>query len=158
MKKLLPLVLISIITILLIWCSTKDSEIESPKVLESTNQNLFLSDINYDKSTRTISFKTKNKGSTELNTGLFYSIEKYDKEGGWTKTDLTDSLVFIEIALIIEPGKTINEKIDLSQIQPLKNGCYRIVKQYNDEENTIIQYIQFKVNDDELFNFYTYNS
>ncbi|MDU2198800.1 MAG: immunoglobulin-like domain-containing protein [Peptostreptococcaceae bacterium] len=131
---------------------------ESPKVLESTNQNLFVSDISYDKSTRTISFKTNNKGITELNTGLFYSIEKYDKEGGWTKTDLTDSLVFIEIALIIEPDKTINEKIDLSQIQPLKNGCYRIVKQYNDEENTIIQYIQFKVNDDELFNFYTYNS
>lgn len=158
MKKLLPLILISIISTLLFGCSTKDTEIEAPKIPESKYSNLSLSDISYDKTTKTISFKTENKGSTELTTGLFYTIEKYNEKDGWTKTNLTDNLVVIEIALIIEPGKAIDEKIDMSQIEPLKNGHYRIVKQYNDGENAIVQYIQFEIKNDELFNFNAYNS
>ncbi len=157
MKKLLPLILIPVITTLLIGCSTKYTELKTPKVPESTYQNLFVSNINYDKSTRAISFKTENKGTTELTTGLFYTIEKYDKKDGWIKTNLTDNLVVIEIALIIKPGKAIDEKIDMSQIAPLNDGYYRVVKLYNDGENTIVQYIQFEVSGDKLFNFSTYN-
>lgn len=153
MKRLHLLLMVPIICLFIGGCSST----ESPDIPENTCEDLVIKDLQYDKDTRTITFKTQNKGSKDVTTGLYYKIEKYNEENKWEKTNLTDNLAFIQIARIIEPGKTIEESIDLSMVDITEKGEYRIVKEYTIGDEDINQYIQFKVYGS-IVDLNTYNS
>lgn len=142
MKKLFLLLIVPIICMSVVGCSSTRIS-HAP---DNTYKNLAIKDLQYNKNTRTITFKTENKGNEDITTGLPYTIEKYNKKNKWEKTNLTDKLAFIDIALIIQPGKTIDERIDLSMVNITENGKYRIVKAYNVGKENINQYIEFEVN------------
>lgn len=153
MKRLFLLLMVPIICLFVVGCSST----ESPDIPDNTYENLVIKDLEYNKDTKTITFKTENKGNEDVITGLYYTIEKYDEKNKWEKTNLTDDLAFIQIALIIEPGKTIDEKIELSMVNIADNGKYRIVKEYNVGKENVNQYIQFEV-DGSIVDLNTYNS
>lgn len=147
-----------LVTVFVAITGCQSGQIEAPALQSSDEyKKLVVTDMNYDKSTKTISYKIENKSNEIITTGLAYTIEKY-KNKNWNKTDLTDNLLFAEIALLLNPNKTIEEKIDLSQINKLKDGYYRIKKEYFREEDTINQYIEFKVEDENISNFSNYNT
>ncbi len=150
MKKRIITILIILFTII---TGCKSTEIE---LIESEYEDLIVKEINYNKANKIISFRTENKSNEIITTGLSYTIEKYENEM-WNKTNLTDNLIVIQIALLINPNESIEEKIYLSQIDNLSNGDYRINKEYISSSKTINEYIQFKVKDEELINFTSYN-
>jgi len=150
MKKRIIAILIILFTII---TGCKSTEIE---LIENEYKDLIVKEINYNKANKIISFRTENKSNEIITTGLSYTIEKYENEM-WNKTNLTDNLIVIQIALLINPNESIEEKIYLSQIDNLSNGDYRINKEYISSSKTINEYIQFKVKDDELINFTSYN-
>ena len=150
MKKRIIAILIILFTII---TGCKSTEIE---LIENEYKDLIVKEINYNKANKIISFRTENKSNEIITTGLSYTIEKYENEM-WNKTNLTDNLIVIQIALLINPNESIEEKIYLSQIDTLSSGDYRINKEYISSSKTINEYIQFKVKDDELINFTSYN-
>lgn len=151
-------IIMMLMTVLITITGCQSSQIEIPEVQGSNEyNNLIVTNINYDKSTNIISYKIENKSNEAITTGLAYTIEKYDNNT-WNKTNLTDNLLFAEIALLLNLNKTIEEKIDLSQINKLKDGYYRIKKEYFSQEDTINQYIEFKVEDENISNFSNYNT
>lgn len=155
-KKII--VILSILGLFTTGCTSSSSFISNPKKTTSKYENLLITDIKYNKEDNSISFSVENKGDTTLSTGLYYNIEKYNENEEWINTKLTDNLAFIEIALIIAPHEILQEKIDLSMINQLEDGYYRIVKNYNDENSTnIIGYVQFEVNNGNFENFIGYN-
>lgn len=153
MKRIIAILIIVFVAI----TGCQSEQIEAPEVQSSDEyNNLIITNINYDKSTNIISYKIENKSNKTITTGLFYTIEKYENKS-WNKTDLTDKLVFIEIALLLNSNEAIEEQIDLSQIHKLQDGYYRIKKEYFSEEGTINQYIEFKVTDENISSFSNYN-
>lgn len=131
-------------------------QIESVDIPSSEYEKLAVTDINYDKATKTIYFNTENKSEEIITTGLYYTIEKY-KNKMWDKTNLTDKLGVIEIGLLVNSNETLEEKIDLSQINSLKDGLYRIKKEYSITDEIINQYIQIEVKGEDVINFSSYN-
>ena len=155
MKKIITLISILLtITAMLIGCEVNSTQTE--EITESEYKELEITDIKYNKKTKNLSFLINNYSKSNIYYGYAYSIE-VKENNKWIKTNLTDELVFIEIALIVEPNKSRDGNIDLSQIKPLKNGKYRIVRDYNNDEANITQYIEFTVRDLDLTNFSAYN-
>lgn len=140
---------------MLLGCETTVRE--APLVAKSDNKSLTISNINYDKLTKIVSYSIENKGKLSLFTGCPFVIEKYDEKNGWSKTSLTNNIAFIEIAIVIEEGGIYTDNIDLSKIKKIKDGYYRIVKEYSGENETITQYIQFEVSGNDLIEFQSYN-
>ena len=154
MKKLFLFFVISIMILSTVGCSSS----KSPEIPESNYKQLVIKDLFYDKNEKTINFETENKGNEDIITSLHYTIEKYNDENNkWEETNLTDNLVFIEIALIIEGNKSIDESIDLPMADNVENGYYRIAKEYSIGEKNIVQYIQFEYNDGKIDDLNDYN-
>lgn len=154
MKRIFLFFIISMTIIFICGCSSS----KSPDIPESSYKELVIKDLFYDKNEKNINFKTENKGNEDIITSLHYKIEKYDDENNkWQETNLTDNLAFIEIVLIIEPNKSIDESIDLPMVDNVESGYYRIAKEYNVGEKNIIQYIQFKYDDGEIEDLVSYN-
>lgn len=154
MKKLFLFFVISIMILSTVGCSSS----KSPEIPESNYKQLVIKDLFYDKNEKTINFETENKGNEDIITSLHYTIEKYNDENNkWEETNLTDNLVFIEIALIIEGNKSIDESIDLPMADNVENGYYRIAKEYSIGEKNIVQYIQFEYNDGKIDDLNAYN-
>lgn len=145
-----------IIIVLTAITGCQSTIINSPDTKASEYDKLIVKDISYDKSSRAISFKTENKSQDIMTTSFYYTIDKYE-DNKWIKTNLTDDLVFIELALMINPNESIDEVIDLQYVKAFGNGYYRIEKQYFSDV-VINQYIQFEVKDDEIINFESYNT
>lgn len=153
MKRLLLIFMAITIFLLAVGCTSS----EGPDIPKSSNNELQVKDLAYDKDKKIISFKTENKGKEDIITTLHFTIEEYNEENKWQKTELANDLEFIEIALIIESGKVMDEEIDLSTIDNIPNGCYRIVKEYNTSEKNIYQYIQFEYINGNAKNLNSYN-
>jgi len=121
-----------------------------------------VSNIKYDTNKKVLSFLITNKSNSTITYGLAFTIEKQQKNNGkleWIKTNLTDTLMFIEIAVMIEKGKSTVDYINLSGLkEPFKEDLYRIVRVYNTETTPITTYIQFKTNEkQELSDFIYYD-
>ncbi|MGL5314282.1 MAG: immunoglobulin-like domain-containing protein [Peptostreptococcaceae bacterium] len=155
--KKIAAILIVIVTVAIMGIGCDDTVSKVPKVTKSEYENLDISNISYNKSTQIVSYKLVNEGNYNLTTGYPFIIEKYDDKNGWSRTDLTDELAFIEIAIVLEGNNSYTESIDLSKIRRLKDGYYRIVKEYSSEKEKIVQYIQFEVSDNDLINLESYN-
>ncbi|ASJ07252.1 immunoglobulin-like domain-containing protein [Thermococcus pacificus] len=65
-----------------------------------------------------------NKGDGNITTG--YAFRLYRLENG-TWNEVPVNLVFIEVAVVIEPGKSWEQKVNLADLK-LDQGHYRIVK------------------------------
>ncbi|KXZ40417.1 hypothetical protein SAMN05661008_00029 [Alkalithermobacter thermoalcaliphilus JW-YL-7 = DSM 7308] len=116
----------------------------------------FITDIYYDKSTGIIYFTINNNTDSDLFFGVGFHIEKYEN-GNWKKTNLTDDLAFIEIALIAKQGEKLQDSIDLSIIKDkITPGKYRVVRSYGSDNQRIISYIEFEA--DRGGNFTNFNS
>ncbi len=72
----------------------------------------------------TLILKITNNGNANLTTG--YAFKLYRLENGrWKEVPL--NLAFIEVAVVIEPGKSWEQRIDLSKLK-LESGHYKIEK------------------------------
>lgn len=154
-KKILTLIL-CILLLTLTGCDIETSNIVPPKV-ENQFRELVIDGLKYDSSSNTISYNIENKGAQTIYTGMAYYIEKYDENNGWIKTNLTDDLVFIEIAIVIDPDKNFSDKIDVSKLENSGDGYYRIVKEFTMEEKRILQYIEIEVKDNKITSMQSYN-
>ena len=137
-------------------CSVETSNVIPPKE-ENQFEELVVNNLKYEVNENCISYNIENKGNIPIYTGMAYYIEQYNESSGWIKTDLTDNLAFIEIAIVIEPEKNYLDRIDLSNMGKLKDGYYRIVKEFIINENKILQYIQIEVKNNEVMNMKSYN-
>jgi len=119
--------------------------------------------IQYDQQTKALSFSITNTVRSTITFGLAFTIEKSqigNNKKEWVLTDLTDDLVFIEIAVVVEPGQSHLDAISLSILKkPFTQGNYRIVRVYTAESTNITAYIEFDVNErKELSGFRAYNT
>ena len=154
MKNVFIFIVLFIMCSGMIGCSSTNIQQTIPN---NTYKELVIKELSYDKKTQTISFLTENASDKKITTSLHYKIEKYNEQKQWEKTNLTDNLAFIEIVLLIEPNESIEESIDLSMIENIPNGIYRISKNYHNGNQNIVQYIQFEYVDKNLINLNTYN-
>ncbi|MBP1918021.1 immunoglobulin-like domain-containing protein [Youngiibacter multivorans] len=78
-----------------------------------------------------IVFTARNTTDKDLVYGLSFTIDRWNEEKNlWEKTSLTDGLAFIKIALLLKPDETNTSEIDMSQIEMLVPGRYRIARDY----------------------------
>ncbi|OPJ56253.1 immunoglobulin-like domain-containing protein [Alkalithermobacter paradoxus] len=136
-----------------------ESDIYQSKDLAQISREInidLINDIKYDKSTGILSFTIDNNTGSDLFFGVGFHIEKYEN-GNWKKTNLTDDLAFIEIALIAQQGQKLENSIDLSMIkEKITSGKYRVVRSYGSDTQRIISYIEFEA--DKGGNFTNFNS
>jgi uncharacterized protein YcfL len=90
------------------------------------------------KATDTIQVSIVNNTSSEVTTGEYYDIEKYEEKtdnAGWQKIPL--ELAFIDIAYILQPGDSRDFKITLHpESYGYEPGRYRVSKKaYTEEKN-----------------------
>lgn len=92
-----------------------------------------------------ISFTVRNTTDKELVYGLGFTIDKWNEEKNlWEKTTLTDDIAFIKIAMLLKPGETNSSEIDLSQIEMLVLGRFRIARDYiQDGSGVLLLHIYF---------------
>lgn len=92
-----------------------------------------------------ISFTVRNTTDKELVYGLGFTIDKWNEEKNlWEKTTLTDDIAFIKIAMLLKPGETNSSEIDLSQIEMLVPGRFRIARDYiQDGGGVLLLHIYF---------------
>jgi hypothetical protein len=92
-----------------------------------------------------ISFTVRNTTDKELVYGLGFTIDKWNEEKNlWEKTTLTDDIAFIKIAMLLKPGETNSSEIDLSQIEMLVPGRFRIARDYiQDGSGVLLLHIYF---------------
>ncbi|MBW8383156.1 MAG: hypothetical protein K0M69_11635 [Youngiibacter sp.] len=97
-----------------------------------------------------IAFTVRNTTDKELVYGLSFTIDRWNEEKGiWEKTGLTDGLAFIKIAMLLKPDETNASEIDLSQIEMLVPGRYRIARDYiQDGGGVLVLHIYF-ISDEE---------
>lgn len=159
-NKVVLVVSMVMISTFIIGCKDTGVSVDiiKPPEIENKYDNLIIKDVKFNKENKLISFNVENKGNTPITTSLHYKIEKYDDNDGWIKTNLTDNIAFIEIAIMIQEYETLEEVIDLSNIDKLNDGYYRIVKTYYDEINSINGYIEFKVVGEEISDIKAYNN
>lgn len=92
-----------------------------------------------------ITFTVRNTTDKELVYGLAFTIDRWGEDKKlWEKTNLTDELAFIKIAMLLKPGETNTSDIDLSQIEMLAPGRYRIARDYmQDGGDNLLLHIYF---------------
>ena len=144
MKKILLLVLV---VIFLVGCSHYNN------TTSRKSKDLIIENVSYDCDTGFFSFTTENKGKERVVTGVNYTIEKFDKK--WKKTKLTDKIVVAKMATVISPGEKVEETLDFSYIEDLKNGKYRISKSYSIGNEMVVKYIKFQYYDGDIINIKT---
>jgi len=81
----------------------------------------------YELGTKEINVYINNYSKQAVYYGLQYDVEKFENEK-WVKVPFKEEPMFIEIAYIVEPGKTSSQVISLSNLEKLTVGKYRIVK------------------------------
>ncbi|ETA81238.1 immunoglobulin-like domain-containing protein [Youngiibacter fragilis] len=92
-----------------------------------------------------ISFTVRNTTDKELVYGLGFTIDKWNEDKNiWEQTTLTDDLAFIKIAVLLKPDETNTSEIDLSQIEMLIPGRFRISREYlKDGGGALVLHIYF---------------
>lgn len=97
-----------------------------------------------------IAFTVRNTTDKELVYGLGFTIDMWNEEKNiWEKTTLTDDLAFIKIAMLLKPDETNSSEIDLSQIEMLVPGRFRISRDYiQDGGGVLVLHIYF-ISDEE---------
>lgn len=95
--------------------------------------------------TNKLAFTVRNTTDKELVYGLGFTIDKWNEEKNlWEKTTLTDDIAFIKIAMLLKPGETNSSEIDLSQIEMLVPGRFRIARDYiQDGGGVLLLHIYF---------------
>ena len=73
----------------------------------------------------TLTLKVTNGESVNATTGYAFTLYRLEN-GEWRELQL--NLVFVEIAVIIKPGESWEQKVDLSRLN-LEPGHYKIVKE-----------------------------
>ncbi|HEX9025137.1 MAG TPA: immunoglobulin-like domain-containing protein [Clostridium sp.] len=68
-----------------------------------------------------------NNGSKQVYYELQYEVEKLENNK-WIKVNFKEEPMFIEVAYILEPGKTDSQIVSLSNLGKLEAGKYRVVK------------------------------
>ncbi len=159
MKKALLLISsILILNLFTIGCENTNTQTNQPPKSENEYENLKISDINYNEEGVYIYYFLEYKSNSNFTTSPSFTIEKYDEQQGWTKTNLTDELVFIQVIIEIKPGEIKQDGVMLKGLkEDLQQGYYRIVKKYSTEDGPIVSYIQFEVKEDKILNFIAYS-
>lgn len=81
----------------------------------------------YELGIKEITLEIKNNSKQEVSYGLQYEVEKFENSK-WVKVPFKEEPMFVEIAYILQPGKTNTQVISLSNLKELIAGKYRIVK------------------------------
>lgn len=128
MKKLL--VFISLISFILLGCSSNDLGEESTYG-ENVNQldgvSLKLNADTYKPEGDLFELTVVNDSEEEISYGVEYHLE-YLSDGTWFQVEPKEEMMFILIAHILAPGEESTEEINLEYFEPLKPGRYRVVR------------------------------
>ena len=100
---------------------TNEGEVNLKDVIMKTEKNT------YELGTKEIKVDITNNSKQDVYYGLQYEVEKFENNK-WVKVPFKEEPMFIEIAYILEPGKTNSQVISLSNLEELTIGKYRIVK------------------------------
>lgn len=100
---------------------TNKGEVNLKDVIMKTEKNT------YEIGTKEIKVDITNDSKQDVYYGLQYEVEKFENNK-WIKVPFKEEPIFIESAYILEPGKTNNQVISLSNLKELTLGKYRIVK------------------------------
>ena len=162
MKRLLCV--IPLVTALLTGCSAETEEVfsetttvaETTVYAENTDEWGVTLSAEYDPNTHTVSgsfFQWGERDITELMSGSWYEIERYDEENGWSKVPYSSEFDGMKIGwtsegwVIPEYGQRTFEQ-ELFLYDKLEAGKYRIAKSIFDlpkPENSRIYYAEFEV-------------
>lgn len=131
--------------------------INNDKIIKEVDM---ISELSYNNQTNMLSFLITNKSNSTITYGLGFIIEKQIiKEGNveWIRTNLTDDLMFIEIVVMIDKGKTERDTILLKGLkEPFEESVYRIARIYNTATIPIMGYIQFKADKNQILTDFKY--
>lgn len=158
MQKIISLtLLVSLFVVVFTGCVPP---IEKPM---PDNSKGMIRSIHYDQKTKVLSFTLTNTLRSTITYGYAFTIEKsqiINNKKEWIPTNLTEDMVVIEIAMVMEPGETKEDSINLLMItKPFFLGNYRIVRNYTAETTNIRAYIEFDINErKEPFGFRSYNT
>jgi hypothetical protein len=100
---------------------TNEGEVNLKDVIMKTEKNT------YELGTKEIKVNITNNSKQDVYYGLQYEVEKFENNK-WVKIPFKEEPMFIEIAYILEQGKTNSQVISLSNLEELTIGKYRIVK------------------------------
>lgn len=73
-----------------------------------------------------------NESDEDITYGAEYMLEYFD-EDTWYEVIPEEELSFILIAHILEPGQQSEEEIDLTYYEPLEEGRYRLMREFEGE-------------------------
>lgn len=132
MKKRMSGFLISLATLFLIAGCTETAFEPSPyKPSELNNLSgatMETEKESYPANVEVITLEIINKTVEEIFYGVAFSVE-YRDGNEWVVFPFEEEMAWIEIALILEPGATNKEEIDMTLLQhDFEPGTYRIVK------------------------------
>lgn len=84
----------------------------------------------YPSDAKSITFEITNGSAQEISSGTYFTLEKKE-DGQWNKVRFKDDTAFADIAQLIPPGQSVEEKIALDIFaQPLSTGEYRVSKEF----------------------------
>lgn len=131
LKKIILILTIVILIFCLCGCKTEKELLtiegntiqENPNYILKTEKEVYSSDI------EVINYSLLYTGEGEGGCSFSYvELHKFDN-GEWKMVPYReDGVVFIDLALILEPGKTVERKVDLKEYYdlPLSKGKYQL--------------------------------
>ncbi|WP_258084255.1 immunoglobulin-like domain-containing protein [Thermococcus thermotolerans] len=141
MRKIVPVLLILLLVPAGYYMTLSDEESTGKQNLQNDNGvSLELDKVTYSPGD-TMVITLINNAST--NATASYHFKLYKLEGkAWKEVPV--NLMFIEIAVVIEPGKSWEQKVDLSRLN-LEPGHYKIVKEVYLEGTTVKAEAEFDI-------------
>lgn len=155
MKKLLLLIVVFLLPILITGCQQnkektlihKSNKGDLPSSInkENTKFIMYLNKSKYSLPINEIILEVKNLGSTNIEFGDNYYVEKY-QNNLWYEIPFKENVGFNDILHILESHKTYKQKIYLESLDyHLLKGKYRIVKGYSSNGKKITLAAEFDI-------------
>lgn len=140
MKKLSKLFLAGVLTTLSLAACGRVAFEPSPYEPGDLNQlpgvTMRTAEPGYPADVETIELTIENESDEELFYGVAFSVEYLD-DGEWVIFPFEDEMAWIEIALMLEPGGSNTEELNMTLFKyDFEPGTYRVIKEIAGETLT----------------------
>lgn len=139
MKKFISVLLVAALAITgyTLWQksqaeSNEDTDIQVKGTTFS--EDVELTEMKYDSSKKELQYQLKNTSEAPLNYGFAYTIHILQSDGTLKDTELTKDMAFIEMLGTLEPGKTMDDVVQFSQLSGFpEDGTYYVIRQFHSD-------------------------